>query len=59
MTISHILQYKTQYIEYIGLPVTNVALEIFVQLLNILSLYKQLYIYKYVYLYVVVVKLIS
>ena len=38
-----ILQYKTQYKGYIGLPVTNVPLEIFVQLLSILSLHKHLY----------------
>ena len=39
-----VLQYKTQCIRYIGLPVTNVAHEICVQLLSILSLHK--YIYK-------------
>ena len=38
-----ILQYKTKYIRYIGLPVTNVALEIIIQLLSILSLHKHLY----------------
>ena len=46
LNIDNILQYKTQYIRYIGLPVTNVALNICVPLLSILSLYKHLYISK-------------
>ena len=50
--ISIILQYKTEYIQCIGLPVTNVASVIFVHIIRIFSLHKHLYIYN-VYLNVV------
>ena len=49
--------YKTEYIRRIGIPVTNVAHEMFAHVISILSLYKHLYIYK-VYLHVVMTKFI-
>ena len=49
-----ILQYKTEYIRCIGLPVTNAAPEIFEHLTSILSLPKHLYISKSSLVYVVI-----
>ena len=52
-----ILQYKTQYIQNIGIHVANVALKIFVQLLKFCHC-TNIYIFINVYLYAVVAKLI-